>query len=192
MLGEERGFASEEGTVEEGCDDPFSLAQGPHCFTHLIDVGRTTHPSRPSATLPIRVSHPHPAMTHTDLPADNSKGGNSAARSLAWPCAPFPRVHAAVPSPRGLDAGCAGARAFGAHWFQAWDFCSSDVPPPSPPIMSLVAPDPSQNFNHILRLLNTNVDGKIKIMYALTKIGGVGRRYANIVCKKADVDLAKR
>ncbi|UZJ52725.1 hypothetical protein CBS101457_002045 [Exobasidium rhododendri] len=58
--------------------------------------------------------------------------------------------------------------------------------------MSLVAPDPSQNFNHILRLLNTNVDGKIKIMYALTKIGGVGRRYANIVCKKADVDLAKR
>ncbi|PWN93392.1 putative RPS18A-ribosomal protein S18.e.c4 [Acaromyces ingoldii] len=58
--------------------------------------------------------------------------------------------------------------------------------------MSLVAPDPSQNFNHILRLLNTNVDGKIKIMYALTKIGGVGRRYANIVCKKADVDLGKR
>ncbi|MCO5573452.1 putative RPS18A-ribosomal protein S18.e.c4 [Meira miltonrushii] len=58
--------------------------------------------------------------------------------------------------------------------------------------MSLVAPDPSQNFNHILRLLNTNVDGKIKIMYALTKIGGVGRRFANLVCKKADVDLKKR
>lgn len=57
---------------------------------------------------------------------------------------------------------------------------------------TLVAPDPSQNFNHILRLLNTNVDGKIKIMYALSKIGGVGRRYANIVCKKADVDLRKR
>lgn len=41
-------------------------------------------------------------------------------------------------------------------------------------------------------LLGTNVDGKIKIMYALTKIRGVGRRYANLVCKKADVDLAKR
>ena len=67
----------------------------------------------------------------------------------------------------------------------------------------------------ILRLLNTNVDGKQKVMYALTKIKGVGRRYcefprrfpsrralhqeldadypiANLVCKKADVDLNKR
>ncbi|KAI3628420.1 ribosomal 40S subunit protein S18B [Malassezia furfur] len=58
--------------------------------------------------------------------------------------------------------------------------------------MSLVPPDPSQQFAHILRLLNTNVDGKRKIMYALTEIKGVGRRYSNIVCKKADVDLQKR
>ena len=29
-------------------------------------------------------------------------------------------------------------------------------------------------------------------MYALTEIKGVGRRYANLVCKKADVDLNKR
>ena len=43
-----------------------------------------------------------------------------------------------------------------------------------------------------MRLLNTNVDGKRKIMYALTEIKGVGRRYANLVCKKADVDLNKR
>ena len=28
-------------------------------------------------------------------------------------------------------------------------------------------------------------------MYALTKIKGVGRRYSNLVCKKADVDLNK-
>lgn len=104
---------------------------------------------------------------------------------------------------------------------------------PISPIMSLVPPDPSQQFAHILRcvwlhrerterrdgtekltvvtlclarricatrscflsfcsLLNTNVDGKNKIMFALTEIKGVGRRYANIVCKKADVDLAKR
>ncbi|PWN94619.1 ribosomal protein S13 [Tilletiopsis washingtonensis] len=58
--------------------------------------------------------------------------------------------------------------------------------------MSLSPPDPSQNFAHILRLLNTNVDGKDKVMYALTRIKGVGRRFANIVCKKADVDLSKR
>lgn len=76
-------------------------------------------------------------------------------------------------------------------------------------IMSLVVPEPHQQFQvqalslvlgtmlmysvkHILRLLNTNVDGKRKIMYALTEIKGVGRRYANLVCKKADVDLNKR
>jgi hypothetical protein len=48
------------------------------------------------------------------------------------------------------------------------------------------------NFQYILRLLNTNVEGKQKVMYALTKIKGVGRRYSNLVCKKADVDLNKR
>lgn len=57
--------------------------------------------------------------------------------------------------------------------------------------MSLVVTEKG-NFQHILRLLSTNVDGKIKIMYALTTIRGVGRRYANLVCKKADVDLSKR
>jgi hypothetical protein len=56
-------------------------------------------------------------------------------------------------------------------------------------------PSPMSNSDivqFILRLLNTNVDGKQKIMYALTKIKGVGRRYSNLVCKKADVDLSKR
>ncbi|CAJ0626899.1 13730_t:CDS:2 [Entrophospora sp. SA101] len=57
--------------------------------------------------------------------------------------------------------------------------------------MSLVVPDKNQ-FQHILRLLNTNVDGKEKVMFALTAIKGVGRRYSNLVCKKADVDLNKR
>ncbi|KAI2185330.1 ribosomal 40S subunit protein S18B [Ophidiomyces ophidiicola] len=59
------------------------------------------------------------------------------------------------------------------------------------PVMSLVSGEKT-NFQFILRLLNTNVDGKQKIMYALTKIKGVGRRYSNLVCKKADVDLNKR
>ncbi|KAK4055321.1 ribosomal 40S subunit protein S18B [Microbotryomycetes sp. JL201] len=58
--------------------------------------------------------------------------------------------------------------------------------------MSLVVPEAHVQFQHILRLLNTNVDGKRKIMFALTEIKGVGRRYANLVCKKADVDLNKR
>jgi len=54
---------------------------------------------------------------------------------------------------------------------------------------SLVA---NTDFQHIIRLLNTNVDGKEKIMYALTAIKGIGRRFANIVCKKGEVDLRKR
>lgn len=54
---------------------------------------------------------------------------------------------------------------------------------------SLVLPE---KFQHILRILNTNIDGKIKIMFAVTSIKGVGRRYANVVLKKADIDLTKR
>lgn len=64
--------------------------------------------------------------------------------------------------------------------FQVSPFCSS------------FSPDLNCWVQHILRLLNTNVDGKRKIMYALTEIKGVGRRYSNLVCKKADVDLNKR
>jgi small subunit ribosomal protein S18e len=55
--------------------------------------------------------------------------------------------------------------------------------------MSLVCPP---NFQHILRVLNTNIEGKTNVMFALTSIKGIGRRYANIVLKKADIPLAKR
>ncbi|XP_017774854.1 PREDICTED: 40S ribosomal protein S18 [Nicrophorus vespilloides] len=55
--------------------------------------------------------------------------------------------------------------------------------------MSLVIPE---KFQHILRIMSTNIDGKRKVMFAMTAIKGVGRRYANIVLKKADVDLNKR
>merc|ERR1712223_1257241 len=56
-------------------------------------------------------------------------------------------------------------------------------------IMALVIPE---KFQHILRILNTNIDGKQKIMFAMTTIKGVGRRYSNLVCKKADIDMNKR
>ncbi|KAG5602670.1 hypothetical protein H5410_034040 [Solanum commersonii] len=54
---------------------------------------------------------------------------------------------------------------------------------------SLVA---NEEFQHILRVQNTNVDGKQKIMFAMTSIKGIGRRFANIACKKADIDMSKR
>lgn len=47
-------------------------------------------------------------------------------------------------------------------------------------------------FQHILRVLNTNIDGRHKVMFALTAIKGCGRRFSNLVLKKADVDLNKR
>ena len=56
--------------------------------------------------------------------------------------------------------------------------------------MSLIMNE--SNFQHILRVLNTNLDGKVKIMFALTSIRGVGRRFSNIACKKAEIDLGKR
>merc|ERR1712180_473361 len=55
--------------------------------------------------------------------------------------------------------------------------------------MSLVVPN---QFQHILRVMNTNIDGKTKIMYAMTSIKGVGRRFSNICLKKADIDMNKR
>ena len=54
---------------------------------------------------------------------------------------------------------------------------------------SLVIPE---KFQHILRIMNTNIDGKTKVMFAMTSIKGVGRRYSNLVLKKADIDLTKR
>merc|ERR1712118_517260 len=50
----------------------------------------------------------------------------------------------------------------------------------------------SQNFQHILRMCNTNVDGRQKVMFGLTAIKGIGRRFSNIICKKCDIDLNKR
>ena len=47
--------------------------------------------------------------------------------------------------------------------------------------MSLVIPP---TFQHILRVMNTNIDGKRNIMFAITSIKGIGRRYANLVLKK--------
>jgi|EP00343_Euplotes_focardii_P007019 small subunit ribosomal protein S18e len=48
------------------------------------------------------------------------------------------------------------------------------------------------NFQHIVRVMNTNVDGKRKVAYAFRMIKGIGVRYAHICVKKAGVDLARR
>ncbi|ELW68795.1 40S ribosomal protein S18 [Tupaia chinensis] len=55
--------------------------------------------------------------------------------------------------------------------------------------MSLVIPE---KFQHVLQVLNTNIDGRWKIAFAITAIKGVGQRYAHVVLRKADTDLTKR
>jgi len=55
--------------------------------------------------------------------------------------------------------------------------------------MSLIIPE---GFIHILRVMNTNIDGQRKVPFALTAIKGVGRRFAHVVCRKADIDTNKR
>lgn len=71
------------------------------------------------------------------------------------------------------------------------NFCSPFHPGPAAANMGSLLMQ-GDEFQHILRLLNTNVDGKSKIQYALTSIRGIGRRFANLVIKKAEVDLRKR
>lgn len=50
----------------------------------------------------------------------------------------------------------------------------------------------TEDFQHIIRVLNTNIEGKDKVKYALTQIKGIGRRFADVTCKKAEVSMEKR
>ncbi|CBH15565.1 40S ribosomal protein S18, putative [Trypanosoma equiperdum] len=50
----------------------------------------------------------------------------------------------------------------------------------------------SESFQHIVRLLNTNVEGKRKVPFALRMVKGIGIRFAYMVCKKAGVDVERR
>lgn len=51
--------------------------------------------------------------------------------------------------------------------------------------------DPKE-IQHIIRLLNTNIDGTQRVAFALTKIVGIGRRIATAICKRTGVDVTKR
>jgi len=48
------------------------------------------------------------------------------------------------------------------------------------------------SFQHIVRVMNTNVDGKRKVAFAFRMIKGIGVRYAMLCCKKAGIDTARR
>merc|ERR1712222_65337 len=56
--------------------------------------------------------------------------------------------------------------------------------------MSLVVPE--GEFQLVRRILNTNVDGRRRVMFALTGIKGIGLRFSDQICKRAEIDLNKR
>ena len=47
-------------------------------------------------------------------------------------------------------------------------------------------------FRHIIRLAHTDLNGNLQVPQALTKIKGIGARYANIITKYAKVDPNQR
>ncbi|KAM3140843.1 ribosomal 40S subunit protein S18A [Paramecium bursaria] len=57
--------------------------------------------------------------------------------------------------------------------------------------MSLVL-ERAAEFKHIVRILNTNIDGKQKMAYGIRSIKGIGRRFATQICKVLRLDLNRR
>lgn len=49
-----------------------------------------------------------------------------------------------------------------------------------------------REFQHIIRIADTDLDGTLKVDYALTKIKGVGIRLAEVIAKKAKVSIENR
>lgn len=49
-----------------------------------------------------------------------------------------------------------------------------------------------KDFRLILRIFNTNVDGKQKIPYAIRNVRGIGRRFALLITQKAGLNLNGR
>lgn len=49
-----------------------------------------------------------------------------------------------------------------------------------------------KEFQHIIRIADTDLDGTLKVDYALTKIKGVGIRLAKIIAEKVDVNPENR
>ena len=49
-----------------------------------------------------------------------------------------------------------------------------------------------KEFQHIVRVMNTNVDGRRKVAFAFRMIKGIGVRFAHVCIRKAGVDVNRR
>jgi len=50
----------------------------------------------------------------------------------------------------------------------------------------------AENFNEMVRLLDTDIRGGLKTHHALTKVKGISHNLANALCSVANLDKAKR
>jgi len=50
----------------------------------------------------------------------------------------------------------------------------------------------SEEFRHIMRIVDANVDGTLKASYAVSKVRGISVRLAHAILRKADIDPEKR
>lgn len=58
--------------------------------------------------------------------------------------------------------------------------------------MSRIQEQKEAEFKYILRIFNSNIDGKQKVPFAMRKIRGIGRRFATVLCHKAGIDVNRR
>ena len=49
-----------------------------------------------------------------------------------------------------------------------------------------------KEFQHIVRIVNTDLEGTKKIVYALTSVKGIGIKLANVIVEKANIDPKTR
>jgi small subunit ribosomal protein S13 len=50
----------------------------------------------------------------------------------------------------------------------------------------------SREFRHILRIADTDLDGTLKVGYAISKIKGIGTRLAHVILRKAEINPETR
>lgn len=49
-----------------------------------------------------------------------------------------------------------------------------------------------KEFKHIIRVQNTNIEGRRNVVNAITAIRGIGRRMSHMICLIAKIDITKR
>ena len=49
-----------------------------------------------------------------------------------------------------------------------------------------------KDFQHVVRVAKTDLNGSKNVVYALRKIKGVGINYAHMACKLAGIDSSKK